>query len=83
VSAGSQARTDLHLHSTASDGSLAPDALVAAAAAGHLDIVAVADHDTTAGVATASAAAAQAALKLVPAIELSASYADAEVHILG
>lgn len=82
-SSASQIRVDLHLHSTASDGSLAADALVAAAAGGGLDIIALADHDTTAGVPAAAAASADAGLTLVTAIELSASYGDAEVHILG
>ena len=44
---------DLHMHSTASDGSLAPEAVIAAAAAAGLAVVALTDHDTVAGVPAA------------------------------
>lgn len=75
-------RIDLHIHSTASDGSLSPAAVVTAAAAGSLHIIAIADHDTVAGVAAAQAAAA-GTVHVIPALELS-TYADgAEYHVLG
>ncbi len=63
-------RIDLHAHSTASDGTLTPAELVAAAAAARLDVVAITDHDTTAGWAAATAAL-PAGLTLVPGAELS------------
>ena len=50
-------RLDLHIHSTASDGAWTP-AAVARAAAGRLDVIALTDHDTLAGVEPARAAAA-------------------------
>ena len=75
-------RIDLHLHSTASDGALTPRALVDRAAAGGLDVVALADHDTAAGVEEAVEAAG-GRLHVVPAIELSAGHDGRDLHILG
>ena len=78
----SRMRVDLHLHSTASDGSLSPSALVWAARAGGLDVVAITDHDTCAGVDEATATV-PAGLKVIPGIELSTTIDGAELHILG
>ncbi|GLY41710.1 phosphatase [Amycolatopsis sp. NBRC 101858] len=63
-------RIDLHAHSTASDGTDSPAGLVAAAARAGLDVVAITDHDTTAGWAPATAAIPPG-LTLVPGAELS------------
>jgi 3',5'-nucleoside bisphosphate phosphatase len=63
-------RIDLHTHSTASDGSTPPAELMAAAAAAGLDVIALTDHDTTAGWAPAGAAL-PAGLTLVRGAELS------------
>ena len=63
-------RIDLHTHSTASDGTLSPAALVTAAAGAGLDVVALTDHDTTDGWQPA-AEALPAGLTLVPGAELS------------
>lgn len=75
-------RIDLHIHSTASDGSLAPAALVSAARAGGLDVIAVADHDTCVGVETARQALRDQ-VHVVPAIELSTTFEGSELHVLG
>jgi hypothetical protein len=75
-------RIDLHIHSTASDGSLSPSALAHAAKAGGLDVIALTDHDTVGGIAEA-AAAAHDALHVIPGIEISTSYDGTEVHVLG
>jgi predicted metal-dependent phosphoesterase TrpH len=64
------ARIDLHTHSTASDGTLTPAEVVTAAAGTGLTVVALTDHDTTAGWAPA-AAALPPGLTLVPGAELS------------
>src|SRR5215207_11398200 len=74
---------DLHSHSTASDGSQSPTALVAAAKAAGLAAIALTDHDTMAGVAEASAAGVTLGVRVVPGVELSATDADREVHLLG
>ena len=75
-------KVDLHLHSTASDGSLSPSAVVRAARAGGLDVIAITDHDTCAGVPEALAALPQA-LHVIPAIELSTTLDGGELHVLG
>lgn len=75
-------RIDLHIHSTASDGSLSPSAVVWAARAGGLDIIAIADHDTVAGIAEARAAS-QDRVHIIPALEFSTTHDCGEVHILG
>ena len=74
---------DLHTHSTASDGTLAPARLVALAAARGLRVLALTDHDTTAGLAEAAAGAAEHGLRFVPGVELSTHVAAGEVHVLG
>jgi predicted metal-dependent phosphoesterase TrpH len=74
---------DLHLHTTASDGSTPPDALAREAAAAGLRTIAATDHDTVAGVAAAAAAARRAGLAFVPGIEMTASVAGRDLHILG
>jgi predicted metal-dependent phosphoesterase TrpH len=75
-------RLDLHIHSTASDGAWTPAAVVRAAA-GRLDVIALTDHDTLAGVEPARAAAAGLPLQVIPAVELSSTHQGREVHILG
>ena len=50
-------RLDLHMHTTASDGAWSPEAVVAGAADGGLDVISITDHDTTAAVAAAQRAA--------------------------
>lgn len=75
-------KIDLHIHSTASDGSLPPAGVVDRAASGGLDVIAIADHDTAAGIPEAVRAAGRR-LTVVPAIELSARHRDRDLHILG
>lgn len=69
-------RIDLHTHSTASDGTQPPADVVRRAAAAGLDVVALTDHDTVAGLAEA-AAALPAGLTLVPGAEISCEVPDA------
>jgi predicted metal-dependent phosphoesterase TrpH len=71
---------DLHTHSTASDGTLAPGDLPPAAAAAGLAVIALTDHDTTAGWA-AAAAALPPGLTLVPGAELSCKWYAADPPI--
>lgn len=63
-------RIDLHTHSTASDGTDTPAALVTTAAAAGLDVVALTDHDTTAGWAQAAISRPRG-LTIVPGVEFS------------
>jgi hypothetical protein len=75
---------DLHLHTTASDGALAPAELVDAAAAAGLKAAAVTDHDTVAGVAEAREAGRGLELEVVAGVEISleAGFAGG-MHLLG
>ncbi|QBQ54594.1 PHP domain-containing protein [Nitrosococcus wardiae] len=74
---------DLHTHSTASDGTLNPTALVQRAATQGVAVLALTDHDCTAGLAEASAVAANLELALVSGVEISVTWGGRTVHILG
>lgn len=74
---------DLHSHSTASDGTLSPAALVRLAAEAGVRVLALTDHDTTAGIAEARQAAEVCGLELVPGVEVSVSWGKQTVHIVG
>jgi predicted metal-dependent phosphoesterase TrpH len=74
---------DLHTHSTASDGSHPPEELVAMAAAAGVEHLALTDHDTTAGLDAAAGAAARHGIHLLPGIELSATWGNRTLHIVG
>ena len=75
-------RIDLHVHTTASDGTCAPGEAVRLAKEKGLAAIAVTDHDTVSGYAEAAAAGAALGVEVVPGIELSARYLGT-VHILG
>lgn len=86
-SRGSQSRIDLHVHSTASDGTLSPAEVVRAAAQAGLDVVALTDHDTLDGWQEACSAC-PAGLSVIPGLELSCVYTAGQerpisVHLLG
>jgi predicted metal-dependent phosphoesterase TrpH len=74
---------DLHTHTTASDGTLAPRALVRTAAGNRVRVLAVTDHDSTDGVAEARDEAARHGMTLVPGLEINCDVEGAEVHVLG
>ena len=76
-------RIDLHTHTTFSDGSFAPTALIELANQQNLDILAITDHDTTDGLSEAMEALKGLSLELIPGVELSAQFQNREVHILG
>jgi predicted metal-dependent phosphoesterase TrpH len=76
-------RYDLHCHSTASDGTLAPSELVQKAIAAGVDVLALTDHDTLDGVGEAARAAASENLTLIPGVEISASWNGLTLHVLG
>jgi hypothetical protein len=50
---------------------------------GGLDVIAIADHDTTAAVAAAQAAATGRSLQVIPAVEVSSTWEGREIHVLG
>ena len=74
---------DLHLHSTASDGTLTPRELAEAARAAGVSAIALTDHDTLAGIPEFLAAADGAAPETIPGVELSTRFEDREIHIAG
>lgn len=74
---------DLHTHSTASDGHLAPRELVREAENAELGVFALTDHDTVAGIAEAQTAASEAGLSFVPGVECTVHYNGHGVHLLG
>lgn len=74
---------DLHTHSNCSDGFLSPAALVAHAAAAGVQALALTDHDTVAGIDQAQRAASEHGLRLIPGVEISASWRAQSIHVLG
>jgi len=81
--AGTTAFVDLHMHSTASDGSRSPAEVVRAAKRASLAAIALTDHDTVAGLAKASAVGTELGIRVVNGVELSAVEGDTETHLLG
>ncbi len=80
---GIVANVDLHTHTTASDGLLAPADLVTLASQRGLSVLGITDHDTVDGLAEALAVASTVGLTVVPGVELSTSIGGHEVHVLG
>ncbi len=74
---------DLHVHSSASDGTFSPSALLAEAKKAGLYAMALTDHDTMDGIPEAAAAAKELGIEFVPGIEISTEYEGCEVHVLG
>lgn len=77
------ARADLHTHSTASDGLLSPDELVALASDRGIAFLSLTDHDSTENVLATGEAAHQAGITFVTGVELSTHVRRGELHILG
>lgn len=75
-------KADLHMHSTASDGVYAPDALMRRAAALGFTHAALTDHDSVAGIPQAKETAESLGMTLIPGVELSCG-AQKEIHVLG
>ena len=77
-------KVDLHTHTLASDGALTPRQLVDKAAEHRVTVLAITDHDSTEGIAEASAAVARhPGLTLVPGLEINCNVEGAEIHVLG
>ncbi len=76
-------RFDLQSHSRCSDGSLAPGEVVDRAAQAGVELLALTDHDTVAGVTEAQAAGARAGIAVVSAVEISVREAGRDLHLLG
>ena len=74
---------DLHCHSTTSDGTLTPEELAARAAANGVDLWALTDHDEVGGQQRAIDAAQAHGIRYLTGVEISVTFADATVHIVG
>ncbi|MGB3071470.1 MAG: 3',5'-nucleoside bisphosphate phosphatase [Ottowia sp.] len=79
----SPTNADLHCHSTVSDGTLEPEVLAARAKANGVDLWALTDHDEVGGQQRALEAARAQGLKYLTGVEISVTFADATVHIVG
>ncbi len=76
-------RIDLHTHSTVSDGTESPAVLIRAARNAGLDVVALTDHDSTAGWGPAAEAAQLEGVALIPGMEVSCrTETGISVHVL-
>ena len=74
--------SDLHLHTTASDGKLSPTQIVRWANDSDLEVIAVTDHDTVSGLDEAEEEAKRLGVRFVRGIEIS-TFSVSEIHILG
>jgi len=74
---------DLHIHTTASDGSMSPKQVVEMAANLNLKAIAISDHDTVDGIEEALIYGKKLGIKVIPAIEFSSRFNDRDIHILG
>jgi predicted metal-dependent phosphoesterase TrpH len=78
-----QLNADLHCHSTVSDGTLSPRQLAQRAKANGVALWALTDHDELAGQPEAAAAARELQLDYLAGVEISVSFADQTVHVVG
>lgn len=74
---------DLHLHTTASDGTCTPEALVAKVRAAGIRVMSVTDHDTTAALAVVRGLAERAGIECLNGIEITSVVGEHDVHVLG
>jgi predicted metal-dependent phosphoesterase TrpH len=78
-----QNHIDLHIHSTASDGTLTPSEVVRLALARDLRVIALTDHDTVGGVVEAQVAAAKTEIEVIAGVEINAEGDGTSLHMLG
>ena len=74
---------DLHCHSTASDGLLAPAELVRRAVANGVDCLALTDHDEISGLTEAREQAAELGLRFINGVEISITWGGLSIHLVG
>ncbi len=75
--------TDMHMHTTFSDGLNTPSEIVSMAIEKKIDVIAITDHDTIDGISEAMEFAKGKNIKIIPGIEISCVHGGEEVHILG
>ncbi len=74
---------DLHCHSSVSDGVLTPTQVILRAVEQGVNVLALTDHDTTAGLAEARTQAALAGIRLINGVEISTAWENRAIHIVG
>jgi len=76
------ARADLHMHTTHSDGTLSAEELVRRCGLAGLTTISITDHDTVGGIDEARQAGCKLGVEVIPGVELSVSVGEQEVHVL-
>jgi len=76
-------KVDLHVHTTASDGTNTPQQVVQIAASRNLKAISITDHDTVGGIEEAITAGLRLGVEIIPGVEINTDYNHQEVHILG
>ena len=74
---------DLHVHTTASDGQYTPSQIIQKASEKNIKVIAITDHDTTAGLKEALEEGKKLGVTVVPGIELNITFPTGEFHLLG
>ena len=79
-------KIDLHTHTTASDGTLTPKALIKEAIKQHMDVIAITDHDTIKGIPEALQEAKKQNIECIPGVEITIDddkHQIYDIHLLG
>lgn len=76
-------KVDLHSHSTVSDGMLEPDQVAQRAYDNKVEMWALTDHDEVGGLALAQKTATELGMQFIPGVEISVTWLDKTVHIVG
>lgn len=76
-------KADLHIHTTASDGSCEPEQIIELAISKSLNTISITDHDSIDGYFKALSSAGKYPVRLIPGVELTALFKGKEIHILG
>ena len=74
---------DLHVHTYYSDSTFSPEEVMATAKAKDLAAIAICDHDSVSGIAPCQELSGEFGVEVVPGIEMTAEYDEAEIHLLG
>lgn len=76
-------KTDLHTHTTYSDGFFSPTELVELAYKSGIELLSITDHDNVNGIEEAEKAASKYGIEIIPGVEISTDIRNTEIHILG